>query len=587
MTLRRLPDNIINQIAAGEVVGAPSSVIKELVENAIDAKASVIRVHVEQGGITRMTVTDNGCGIAKDDLPLSIKRHTTSKLYDAPLHTIATMGFRGEALPSIGSVSKMTLTSRPEHQDGWSLTVDAGTVHPVAPATANYGTQVDVENLFYATPARLKFLKTPLAETQAIITQLMHLSLAVPHIHITLHTDNKLSLDLPAHPTESVMMRAHDVLKHSSDLVPISFETEISSVHGCVGIPTLNKRTSSHMFFLVNNRCCQNKFLVTSVRYAFGDLIPKGRFPLVALWISLPPEDVDINAHPSKMDVRFRNSQHVRFLLENAIQHHLNALGPRTTQTLTQEALDRFVAIPTTSYTHTPPQPSLFQKPKTSSLESALLASLSEPKPPLSQEESIQFTKEQHLPLGFPRCQIFKTYIVSESQKGLTITDQHAAHERIVYERMKEDAHNQEVASQTLLAPIALTTTEDESLTLQRTQSHLTQWGFSLENQKGQWLVYRIPSVLKNADMAKVIGDFCSEMLAYGSSHAPEEALHALCSTSACHGSIRAGQELSIHQMSDLLRTIESTPQTSQCNHGRPTHITLSKKDIDHLFDRT
>ena len=591
MTLRRLPEHIINQIAAGEVVGAPVSVVKELVENALDADASVIDVTIHDAGTTLIRVTDNGHGIAREDLPLAVQPHTTSKMPSDRIELVTTMGFRGEALASIGAVSRMTITSKHHSaHEAWALILDAGSLHQPQPATLAEGTCINVENLFYPTPARLKFLKSPAMETQAIAACIQHLSLAAPHIHFSLHTERKTLLNLVPTAQDTRPQRVYAILNTKDDVLPIEFSTENTSVAGFIGVPTLNRRTSDRLFFLVNNRCCQNRQLFTATRYAFGDLIPKGRFPVGVIWLSLPCEDVDVNAHPSKMDVRFRNPQHIRFLLENAIREQLDKLAPHTSQELTHQALESMHIIApqsppatarTSFFSSTPP--SSLQRPRFSAVAPEAPRPYADPTP--AQRFSAQ-DSSLGPPLGFPRCQLYKTFIVSEAPDALIITDQHAAHERLVYEDMKAQLTSS-LAAQTLLAPIAIALSETEQQALLPLEPLLAQWGFGLQMHNDKVIITQVPAALKNSDVAQIVQDFFSEILAQGTSRAPEEALHALCSTAACHTSIRAGQTLSLQEMGDLLRGIERTPEASQCNHGRPTHIRLSKSDINRLFDRT
>ena len=587
MTLRRLPNHIINQIAAGEVVGAPVSVVKELVENALDANASTIDITINNGGMTLIRVTDNGCGIDHNDLPLAVQPHTTSKMPTDRIEAVTTMGFRGEALASIGAVSRMTITSKHHTaHEAWALILDAGSHSAPQPATLAEGTCINVENLFYPTPARLKFLKSAATETHAIVSCIHHLSLAAPHIHFTLRTENKTLLDFAPSSQED---RVFSVLNTKEDTLKVDFNTEDTAATGFVGVPTLNRRTSDRLFFLVNNRCCQNRQLFTATRYAFGDLIPKGRFPVGVLWLSLPCEDVDVNAHPSKMDVRFRNPQHIRFLIEHAIKEQLDKLAPQTSQELAHQALESMkIIMPQASK---PTHSSFFPSSRTPSFRPAYPPSQQQ-----QQQQQQQATRTPQAPppqepttappLGFPRCQIYKTYIVSEAPDALIITDQHAAHERIVYEEMKAQLTGG-LAAQALLVPIALPLSETEQNVLWPMEPFLAQWGFGLQKNADAIIVTHTPAALKNSDVAKIVQDFFSEILAQDTSRTPQEALHALCSTAACHTSIRAGQTLSIQEMSDLLRSIERTPEASQCNHGRPTHIRLSRPDINKLFDRT
>lgn len=568
-----LPDHIINQIAAGEVVQAPFNVVKELVENAIDAKSSFIHVFIEDGGLSRIMVMDNGQGMSEEDLLMAIKRHATSKLESHNIYSVTTRGFRGEALPAIAAVSRLTITSKKQDHPAWSLCLDSGNVVFSKPASSSQGSSVEVSALFHTIPARLKFLKSTLTETQRIISHLSHLALSAPHIHFKLTKDSKDLLDFPPGTPQE---RAQHVLKKDVDLRPVNTTIQDTSIHGFIGVPTANKPTSSLMFFLVNNRCCTNKNLITYARIAFGDLIPKGLFPVLVLWLDVPAEDVDINTHPAKLDVRFRNIKNIQSLIIQAINNALLSSPACTSSHLSDLTFHKIRQD--NNLAHNP----YLSKPTTP------LASFDVIQPPSPPKNHASFQPKllQEPLLGYPKCQIHNTYILTETQEGMILIDQHAAHERIVYETMKNSAVQLMQSKQKLLLPTPLDLTEDQALVLEEWASLLEKWGISAQKKDGKWSIHTLPSLLYQKNIQNIILQFCSQIQQHDLSQAPLDAIHALCSSAACHGSIRAGKVMSHQEMSDLINAMEKLPQSAQCNHGRPTHIRLSKKQMDSLFER-
>ncbi len=575
-----LPDHVINQIAAGEVVNAPFSIVKELVENAIDAQASHIQVFIENGGLSSITVTDNGTGMSKEDLLMAIQRHATSKLPSHNIYSVSTCGFRGEALPSIAAVSHITLSSKKNNFPAWSLCLDHGKLIDSCPFSRDEkGTTIEVQNLFHAIPARLKFLKTPLTETQRILSMLTHIALTVPHIKIDLWHQQR---NLLSFPPSSRQERASQALQNKEDILPIQANIKDHLIEGFACVPTFNKKTSAHMFFIVNNRCCHSKLLTSYARMTFGDLIPKGRFPALALWLTLPNEDVDINAHPAKMDVRFRNSSNLHSIITMGLTETLCQMTPNTSTTLSQNIIEKL----------TPPlhqsssQPPSFSQPQPYSKawapEAPLPRSIPKPSPSITAPPLLQKPL-----LGFPKCQLHNTYIVSESDDDIIIIDQHAAHERILYDKMKESAPQMVATQQKLLSPLPLHLDSQEAPIFEQWHHLLKQWGITVAQINEIWSITALPPILQRTDITRIIKDFCEQIIEQQSSVSPLEAIHMFCSSTACHGSIRAGKVLSIHEMQDLITSMEKLSSSAQCNHGRPTHIRLSKKDLHNLFERS
>lgn len=576
MSIRLLPNHLINQIAAGEVIERPAAVVRELVENAIDAGANMITVAIRDGGLSAISVTDDGCGMTADELPLAIQRHATSKLANDDLFAIATMGFRGEALPSIGSVSRMTLTSRHhQEQHAWQLKVEAGSVMPVAPAAHPIGTTIDVQDLFFATPARLKFMKSVTAERQAILDTLERLAIATPAIGFTCYSDNKQLLHYP--PPQTLANRIRDVLGHPEAWLDIQEKTDSIKLAGLIAKPTLTAPNATQQYFIVNGRPIRDRALSAMIRAAYLDILPQGRYPIVALSFSVPPDAVDMNVHPAKAEVRFKDIATLKAVIMRGMRHALET--PLIETTSTHNFLPLASAPRTASYTPPAPVPSLGGLSETWQPYARPIPSTTE----LQEERAINY------PLGAARAQILSTYIVAECDDGLVLIDQHAAHERIVYEQMKTSLSQKKIERQALLLPEIIDVSSQDHLLLIESAPSLSQLGLEIESFGTQAIAVReIPALLgANANLRDLIHDIVSVIKSEQDPKSLiERRLFDLCAKFACYGSVRAGRTLNHEQMNALLRQMEDTEKSGQCNHGRPTFIKLNRTDLEKLFSR-
>lgn len=610
MSIRVLPSGLVNRIAAGEVIERAASVVKELVENAIDAGASQIGIDIEQGGKALIAVTDNGSGMSREELPLAIQRHATSKLPGEDLLNIRYMGFRGEALPSIGSVSRLTITSRTASRDSaWRITVDAGEVSDPAPASHPVGTRVEVRDLFYATPARLKFLKTDRTEAAHIEEIVTRIAMAQPHLSFHLSFDGKKALQLDASQGELLQatpLRLAQLLGRdfSENSLVVQGEREAMTLSGAVSLPTFNRSSSVAQYLFVNRRPVRDKLLLGCLRAAYQDFLAHDRHPVVALFLQVAAEEVDVNVHPAKAEVRFRDAQAVRGLIIGTLRQALTEAGFRASTSVGAAALQRFT--PAASYpahAATAPvyyyasetnsaafrQPSLPAQPQT---QTALLAGeFFEPlaRPAQRYEEEPHATSPQPLfPLGVARAQLHQTYIVAQTHDGLVIVDQHAAHERLVYERMKEQMAQRGVLRQKLLIPEIVELGDAATHRLLERQEELAQLGLVIEAfGAGSLVVRETPAILGKTDCKGLLRELADNLAEFGETLALKEKIEHVCATMACHGSVRAGRLLNAEEMNALLRQMEATPHSGQCNHGRPTYVELKLKDIERLFGRS
>ncbi len=620
--LRRLPNTLVNQIAAGEVIERPAAAIKELVENSIDAGARHIDVVMRDGGRAFLSVADDGCGMSAEELMLAVERHATSKLPGDDLVDIRTLGFRGEALPSIGAVSRMTVSSRlPGSEDGWSLTVEGGTVLPAAPAAQAPGTRIEVRDLFYATPARLKFLKTARTEINHAQDAINRLAMAHPDIGFTLSDENRRIIRLaPAEGDlfESRLKRLSAVMGHefSENALPIEAEREGVRLSGYIGLPTLNRGNAQHQYLFVNGRPVRDKLLHGAVRGAYQDFLARDRHPLVALFVDLPADMVDVNVHPAKTEVRFREAGLVRGLIVGACKHALAQAGHRASTTVASAALESFKPGETATTA-----PRAFQGSYGWQPSARLPAGMAEAargyhaplpgfdaapqaRPPAEgQSNSEAFTDSlpaddamagvgagdslEAYPLGAARAQLHGTYVVAQTRNGIVIVDQHAAHERLVYERMKEQLAESGVARQMLLIPEVIELEEASVQRLTARAEELAELGLHLEAfGPGAVVVREVPALLGEVDVQGLLRDLADELAELGEALALREKLEHVCGTMACHGSVRAGRKLNGDEMNALLRQMEATPHSGQCNHGRPTYVELQLADIEKLFGR-
>jgi DNA mismatch repair protein MutL len=592
VSIRRLPDHVINRIAAGEVVERPASVLKELVENALDAGASRIDIVTAGGGKSLVRVADDGDGIRRDELELAVSRHCTSKLADDELRSVATLGFRGEALASIGAAARLSIESRhAADEHAWSIEVNAGRVFEARPASRAQGTQVEVRELFFATPARLKFLRSDRAEAAAITDAVRRLALAAPAVHLTLSGDDRLPLDFPAATGEGAFARRiAQVLGRdfSGNAMPISAMRDGLRLSGFAGLPTFNRANSLYQFMVVNGRPVRDPLLAGALRAAYADVLARDRFPVAVLFIDVGPPDVDVNVHPAKTEVRFRDPGLVRGLVIGALKDALATHGFRASRTVGAVALSAFR-----------PEPSRPANGESWTGWAASAASgLAEgeqagfdvlDRPSADSRASLPEASPAALarPLGAARAQIHANYIVAQTEDGLVIVDQHAAHERIVYERLKSSLQGRRVARQILLIPEVVDLPADDVRRIAERAPELAEIGLVVEPfGPGAIAVTETPAMLGEVDAAALLRDIADDLAEWGASTRLAEHLDQVASTMACHGSVRSGRRLRPEEMDALLREMEATPQSGQCNHGRPTYVELKLADVERLFGR-
>lgn len=597
MTIRLLPPTLVNRIAAGEVVERPASVVKELAENAIDAGATRIDIHIEQGGKNRISVQDNGKGMTAQEIALAVQRHATSKLPSDDLLDIRFLGFRGEALPSIASVSRFTITSRKTgSSDAWSLTIEGGEMGEIEPATLASGTRVEVRDLFFATPARLKFLKTDKTETAASLDMVSRLAMAHPQIAFTLTSNDKTLLRTEAQGDllDARIKRLSEVMgrEFAENALPLDREREGAHLTGYAALPTFNRGTSAEQYLFVNGRPVRDRLLLGAVKASYMDVLAHDRHPVVALFIDLPPAEVDVNVHPAKAEVRFRDNQIIRGLIVGAIKFALSEAGFRASNTVGTQALEAFAATQSPpSYVYSAPRATSWPQARSFFERGAETATLLAPElaPPMARpaEQPVMHIDYTHYPLGAARSQLHQTYIVAETQDGLVIVDQHAAHERLVHERMKADLAASGIARQKLLIPEMVALGDARTEALLARQEELAQLGLVIESfGEGTVIVRETPAMLGEVDITGLIRELADNISEFGEALALKEKLEQLSGTMACHGSVRAGRSLSVTEMNALLRQMEATPLSGQCNHGRPTYIELKRKDVEKLFGR-
>ena len=616
--IRLLPDTIVNQIAAGEVVERPASAVKELVENAIDAEASRIEIHLRNGGLDSISVDDNGIGMDQDALALAVQRHATSKLPEDDISNIAFFGFRGEALPSIGSVSTMALISRAQGSDqGWMIKVDQGAVLSPEPASRSMGTRVEIRDLFSSVPARLKFLKSARAEGAHCIDTIKRLAMAHPDVAFILLESGRTVLDLPAQhnpdPAQASRLRMRDIMGavFADEAVRIDARRDEVSLQGFAGLPTFNRPTTAAMHLFVNGRPVRDRQWLGAVRAAYGDTLPRGRHPAAVLFLELPPSDVDVNVHPAKSEVRFRDAGHIRGLVIGALQAALAGASQQASSAGGNEMLDRLrrgTARPYPSWTGggrrsgttfpswqswspaSPDSPGLIEgrEPQQSyGFDGGLEAAPAARPAAMSQGEDQQGPDPKDYPLGAARAQLHKTYIVAETDDGVVIVDQHAAHERLVLEKMKTALAAKGISRQMLLLPEVVEPGRAEAALILDHQEMLADLGLVVEAfGDGAVLVREVPALLGQDSASALLHDIAEELSHLGSSTILEDKINHVLATMSCYGSVRAGRALTADEMNALLREMEITPRSGQCNHGRPTWISLSLGEIETLFRR-
>ncbi len=601
MQIRHLPEHLVNQIAAGEVIERPTAAVKELVENSIDAGATRIEVDLRDGGKSLIRVRDNGRGMGRDDLVAALDRHATSKLPDDDLVYINHLGFRGEALPSIGSVSRLSITSKEEgSDDAWIITVEGGKKSDPAPAAHAVGTTVEVKDLFYSTPARLKFLKTDKAEYAAVKDTLSRIAMAHPDIAFSLTHNGVHALSLPLEQGDLLDSRKGRLAAvlgkdFATNSVSVQAKREDIVITGFAGLPSFDKGTAQYQFLFVNGRPVKDRLLLGCVRAAYSDLLTRERHPVVALFVDVPPPDVDVNVHPAKAEVRFRDAGLVRGAIISALKHALLEGGQVTSSTISAHALGSFQP-----QRYAPSLP-LSRGPSYSGGYGNLAERAAQAYAPMPQgvmdvmpsarAEVIapeQDTIPLHYPLGAARAQIHENYIIAQSEDGLVIIDQHAAHERLVYERFKSQMVNGGVESQGLLVPEIIDMSDVRIANLMEKQQSFQKLGLEIEPfGAGSIAVRAVPALLNGrGDIKRLIEDIADELEENEDSLLLEEKLNAILSTMACHGSVRSGRRMNAEEMNALLRQMEETENSGHCNHGRPTYIKLSLKDIEKLFHR-
>jgi DNA mismatch repair protein MutL len=605
MPVRQLPEQIVNRIAAGEVVERPASVVKELVENAIDAGASRIDIFTDGGGRRTIAITDDGAGMTAADLALAVERHATSKLDDEDLLQIRTLGFRGEALPSIGSVARLSITTRHKSEPhAWSLAVDGGVKSEIVPAALNQGTRVEVSDLFHATPARLKFLKTDRTEAEAIREVVRRLAMARPDIAFTLAGEERAPVTwaaaLPGGPGQ--LTRLGDILgpDFRSHAIEVASARESVAVEGFAAAPALTRANALGQYLFVNGRPVRDKLILGAVRAAYADYLPRDRHPVVALFVTLDPREVDANVHPAKTEVRFRNAGLVRALIVHALKEGLAREGRRTAANdggATIAAFRPAFAPPprpgnwdwraSPSYP-VAPLPSFEGIAATTLAEPAQAAfDVGAPRADVRLHEQPAAADIIDQPLGAARTQVHDSYIVAQTRDGLVIVDQHAAHERIVYERLKASLAEHGVQRQILLIPDIVELDEATVERLLARGDELASFGLAIESfGPGAVAVRETPSLLGRVDAAGLLRDLAEHMEEWGEALPLERKLMHVAATMACHGSVRAGRRLKPEEMNALLREMEDTPNSGQCNHGRPTYVELKLSDIEKLFGR-
>ena len=599
MTIRLLPPNLVNQIAAGEVVERPASAIKELIENSIDAGATKIDVSVNDGGRSMIVVTDNGHGMTPQELMVAVDRHATSKLPNDDLLDINYLGFRGEALPAIGSVARLTVTSRtPGADTGWYVVVAGGRKDGPVPAPLSQGTRIEVRDIFFATPARLKFLKSATTELSYVVDTIERLSMARPDISFTLTSDGKTRLHLPAANTQGDLFDAHlarlaSILgkDFAANTIPVAAEREGIRLYGYIGVPTFNRGNALAQYLFVNGRPVRDRLLTGAVRGAYQDFLASNRHPYVVLFLELTQRDVDVNVHPAKAEVRFRDAGLVRGLMVGALKHALAEAGHKASTTVSSAALNAFrpegagnPAAYTASYSFQAPLHE--EHDGLAESEAGSLFAVPPSAPDTAPVEAVEAAYQTH-PLGVARAQVHETYIVAQTADGIVIVDQHAAHERLVYERMKAAMSADGVNRQVLLIPEVVEMDESSAARLVARAGELAEMGLVLENfGTGSIVVREVPALLGETDVKGLVRDLADELAAVDSALSLKERLGDVCGTLACHSAIRAGRRLNGAEMNALLRQMEVTPHAGQCNHGRPTYVELKLKDIERLFGR-
>lgn len=600
MTIRFLDKTLINQIAAGEVIERPASAIKELVDNAIDAGATKIDVVVREGGRTLIIVSDNGSGMTAEDLKIAVERHATSKIPDGDLFNIRTLGFRGEALPSIGSVSRLTITSRHINSDcAWQLQLNGGEKSGLTPAVLAIGTRIEVRDLFYATPARLKFLKSPTTELNHITDIIQRMALVNPGIEFSLKADDKPVLSFAANGDRLTAIFGKNFKDNCCE---INVGRDEYHLKGAISIPTYNRSSSTDQYLFVNGRPVKDKLLNMAIRVAYQDVLASNRYPAVCLFLNCNPEDVDLNVHPAKAEVRFRDINLVKGFIISAIREILTKSQHQASTVIASNAIARLHGSALPIF----PQRSSYSPQRSVSGGSAItprnnyILNIPQPSAPavFADEAPNVYSNPIQLPesvttaqvgyMGQAKAQIHDTYIISETNDDLIVTDQHAAHERLVYEGYKHQLAAKSPNRQALLIPLIIDLTQLQFNLIRPQLTILAECGFTIESVAPHGILVReVPSLLSKCDIKQMLLDVITELQSHDASSIVTETIHELLADKACRYSIRAGRKLSLPEMDALLRQMEATPFSAQCNHGRPTYVKLSKAELEKLFERS
>ncbi|OCX65799.1 DNA mismatch repair protein MutL [Thioclava sp. SK-1] len=628
--IRQLDDQAANRIAAGEVVERPASAVKELVENALDAGAKRIDVAYADGGKTLIRVTDNGCGMTAQDLPLALSRHATSKIDGSDLLNIHTFGFRGEALPSLGAVGRLTIQSRVVGEDGATITISGGAASPVKPAALNSGTVVELRDLFFATPARLKFMRTDRAEAQAIADVIKRLAMAEPKVSFTLRdvSDGKREREIFRADAEqgemfnALQMRLARVIgrQFADNAIQIDAERDGVRLTGYAALPTYSRGAAVEQFLFVNGRPVRDKMLIGALRAAYMDFLSRDRHPAAALFVTCDPERVDVNVHPAKAEVRFRDAAMVRGLIVTGLRHALGSVGHRASTTVAEATLGAMrpepVREPMANHAAAGMRPRIYQMDRPSvgatrasyAAQAPMMQPGFQPAPSYAQTRPASFDEgamafdapltsarmedgdsaQTDAPLGAARAQVHENYIIAQTATGMVIVDQHAAHERLVYEKLKRQMAENRVPAQALLIPEVVDLSAGDAQLLLDHAEALTALGLTLEPFGGTAVAVReTPACLGEINAEALVMDVLDELSDLGDSQLVQAKIEAVLSRMACHGSIRSGRRMRAEEMNALLREMEATPHSGQCNHGRPTYVELKLADIERLFGRT
>jgi DNA mismatch repair protein MutL len=593
MSIRRLPSEVINRIAAGEVVERPASALKELVENALDAGAKTVAIRISAGGLELVEVTDDGHGMAPEEMSLALERHATSKLPDDAIEAVTSFGFRGEALPSIASVSRLILESRPRGSDGWRIEIDHGVKSGEGPAALPPGTRVRVEGLFEKVPARRKFLRSPRSEFAACTDAVKRLAMARPDVGFSLEHDGRkvLAVQPSEGPTRVAALLSHELDRHAIGIDCIRHDMRLT---GVVSLPTFNRGMADQQFLFVNSRPVKDRLLVGALRAAYRDLLARDRHPIAALFVEVPTAEVDINVHPAKTEVRFRDPAAVRGLIVGGLKAALDEAGHRSAareQFAQQAAWQIEPSFPSARHPSEgwdPGHAEMEMEPRTQTWapDFAGVTDKLQEFAPAARAEPASAPVPSY-PLGVARGQVAATYIVAEAEDGLVIVDQHAAHERLVLERMRKASNGGQVARQALLMPDVVELDEPECDRLEAVIGELADLGLEIERfGPTAMLVRATPAPLGKTDIPALLADLAAELAELGTALGLRDRLDHVAATMACHGSVRAGRILSVAEMNALLREMEVTPHSGQCNHGRPTWVKLAHADIEKLFGR-